>query len=122
MYWTSNLRPRGDLEGLGGDAVRGSRQGKKQPFAVYMEGQREAARIRQEVNTTLSEVDIIATPTGSTLGDKCDASDGGYPGSGGAGAVEGGLHKRHREPDGDAGGIGAVRFCVWGTGCRWGCS
>ena len=51
----------------------GIEAGKKQPFAVYMEGQREAARIRQEVESALSKVDIIATPTGSTLGDKCDA-------------------------------------------------
>lgn len=51
----------------------GLESGKNQPFSVYMEGQWEAARIRQEVESALSEVDVIATPTGSTLGDKCDA-------------------------------------------------
>ena len=72
VYWTSNFSWE-ILEGW--EEIRpGIEQGKNQPFAVYLEGQREAARIRQEVNAALSEVDVIASPTGSTLGDKCDAS------------------------------------------------
>ena len=92
VYWTSNFS-REILEGW--EEIRpGIEAGKNQPFAVYMEGQREAARIRQEVNAALSEVDVIATPTGSTLGDKCDASTAMIRGLRGSGAVEGGLHKR----------------------------
>ena len=72
VYWTSNFS-REILEGW--DEIRpGIESGKRQPFAVYMEGQREAARIRQEVDAALRDVDVIATPTGSTLGDKCDAT------------------------------------------------
>ena len=72
VYWTSNF----SQEMLKGwDEIRpGIEAGKRQPFSVYMEGQREASRIRQEVEAALSEVDVIATPTGSTLGDKCDAT------------------------------------------------
>lgn len=71
VYWTSNFSDE-ILEGW--EEIRpGIEAGKNQPFAVYMEGQREAARIRREVEAALSEVDVIATPTGSTLGDKCDA-------------------------------------------------
>ena len=36
--------------------------------------------------------------------------DGSYSGTGGAGSVEGGLHKRHRQPDGDACHFGALRL------------
>ncbi len=57
------------------DVMRpGLEAGRRQPFSVYMEGQREAARIRQEVESAMADVDVIATPTGSTVGDKCDAS------------------------------------------------
>ncbi len=72
VYWTSNFS---EVILEGWEEIRpGIESGKNQPFAVYMEGQREAARIRQEVEAALSEVDVIATPTGSTLGDECDAS------------------------------------------------
>ena len=79
-----------------------------------MEGQREAARIRQEVDAALREVDVIATPTGSTLGDKCDATTAMIRGRGGAGSVKGSLHKRNRQPHGDACHFGAVRLCLGG--------
>ena len=71
VYWTSHFS-REILEGW--EEIRpGIEAGKNQPFAVYMEAQREATAIRQEVSAALAEVDVIATPTGSTLGDKCDA-------------------------------------------------
>ena len=72
VYWTSFF---GEEVMEEWEVMRaGMESGKSQPFAVYMEGQQAAARIRQEVNAALSEVDVIATPTGSTLGDKCDAT------------------------------------------------
>ena len=72
VYWTSNFS-REILEGW--EEIRpGIEAGRSQPFAVYMEGQQEAARIRREVEAALAEVDVIATPTGSTLGDRCDAT------------------------------------------------
>ncbi len=72
VYWTSFF---GEEVVEKWEEIRpGIVAGKRQPFSVYMEGQQEAARIRQEVEAAMSEVDVIATPTGSTLGDKCDAS------------------------------------------------
>ena len=71
VYWT---------EKFGSETVEGWKEiqpaveaGRKQPFSEYINGLREAAAIRQEVNAVLSDVDVIATPTGSTLNDKFDA-------------------------------------------------
>ena len=71
VYWTSNFS-REIIDGW--EEIRpGIEAGRRQPFSVYLEGQLQAARIRQEVEAAMLGVDVIATPTGSTLGDKCDA-------------------------------------------------
>ncbi|MCB1742410.1 MAG: amidase [Gammaproteobacteria bacterium] len=49
-------------------------QGRAQPFADYLHAQQQRARIRQECDLVLNEVDLIALPTGSTVGDRWDAS------------------------------------------------
>lgn len=47
--------------------------GRIQPFAEYLHTQQLRARIRQEANAVLCDVDIIAMPTGSSFGDRWDA-------------------------------------------------
>ena len=49
-------------------------EGLNQPAEDYIRAQYLRARIRQEAIAALNEVDVIAMPTGSTFGDKWDAS------------------------------------------------
>jgi aspartyl-tRNA(Asn)/glutamyl-tRNA(Gln) amidotransferase subunit A len=48
-------------------------QGRQQPFSDYLHAQQQRALICQEAVAVLHEVDVIATPTGSTFGDAWDA-------------------------------------------------
>ena len=48
-------------------------RGDSQTFAEYLHGQHKRMAIRQEVVSVLQEVDAIALPTGSTIGDRWDA-------------------------------------------------
>ncbi len=49
-------------------------RGEEQTFAEYIHAQQKRMAIRQEVVAALREVDAIAMPTGSTIGDKWDAT------------------------------------------------
>ena len=48
-------------------------RGDSQTFAEYLHGQHKRMAIRQEIVSVLQEVDAIAMPTGSTIGDRWDA-------------------------------------------------
>lgn len=48
-------------------------RGEAQSFADYLHGQQKRMAIRQEAISALQTVDVIAMPTGSTIGDKWDA-------------------------------------------------
>ena len=48
--------------------------GGNQSFADYLHGQHKRMAIRQEAIAVLKQVDVIAMPTGSTIGDKWDAT------------------------------------------------
>ncbi|MCH7807113.1 MAG: hypothetical protein IH995_08235, partial [Proteobacteria bacterium] len=47
--------------------------GRNESFADYLHTQQFRARVTQEANAVLREVDVIAMPTGSTYGDAWDA-------------------------------------------------
>ena len=49
-------------------------RGDSQSFADYLHGQQKRMAIRQESIAVLKQVDVIAMPTGSTIGDKWDAT------------------------------------------------
>lgn len=49
-------------------------RGRQQTFAEYIHGQNKRAAIRQEITGVLTQVDVIAMPTGSTIGDKAEAA------------------------------------------------
>ena len=49
-------------------------RGDNQSFADYLHGQHKRMAIRQEAIAVLKQVDVIAMPTGSTIGDKWDAT------------------------------------------------
>ena len=49
-------------------------RGDQQTFAEYLHGQQTRMAIRQEAVGVLKQVDAIAIPTGSTIGDKWDAT------------------------------------------------
>ncbi len=49
-------------------------RGDNQTFAEYLHGQQKRMAIRQEAVAVLKQVDAIAMPTGSTIGDKWDAT------------------------------------------------
>ena len=71
VYWTENFSSE-TLEGWL-EIKPSIEAGSKQPFSEYIDGLRQAAVIRREVEAALSDVDVIATPTGSTLNDRFDA-------------------------------------------------
>ena len=48
-------------------------KGDEQSFAEYLHGQQKRMAIRKEAISALHRVDVIAMPTGSTIGDKGDA-------------------------------------------------
>jgi aspartyl-tRNA(Asn)/glutamyl-tRNA(Gln) amidotransferase subunit A len=48
-------------------------RGRQQTFTEYIHGQNKRAAIRQEITGVLTQVDVIAMPTGSTIGDKAEA-------------------------------------------------
>ena len=54
-------------------ALESTRQAIYDSFDDYLEAVRRRAFIRQEVEAALREVDVIATPTGSSFGDRWDA-------------------------------------------------
>jgi aspartyl-tRNA(Asn)/glutamyl-tRNA(Gln) amidotransferase subunit A len=49
-------------------------RGDEQTFAEYIHAQQKRMAIRQEVVAVLQTVDAIAMPTGSTIGDRWDAT------------------------------------------------
>ena len=49
-------------------------RGEKQTFEEYLHGQHQRMAIRQEAIAVLRQVDAIAMPTGSTIGDRWDAT------------------------------------------------
>ena len=71
VYWTKNFSSETLEAWL--EIKPSIEAGRKQPFSEYIDGLREAAVIRREVEAALSDVDVIATPTGSTLNDRFDA-------------------------------------------------
>ena len=54
-------------------ALESTRQAISDSFDDYLEAVRRRAFIKQEVEATLREVDVIATPTGSSFGDRWNA-------------------------------------------------
>lgn len=49
-------------------------RGRQQTFAEYLHGQYKRAAIRQELVGILTQVDLVAMPTGNTIGDRWDAT------------------------------------------------
>jgi aspartyl-tRNA(Asn)/glutamyl-tRNA(Gln) amidotransferase subunit A len=48
-------------------------EGRAQPFHEYLHAMHKAARINQELFEELTKVDVIAIPTGATMGDRADS-------------------------------------------------
>ena len=49
-------------------------RGENQTFTDYLHAQQKRMAIRQEIISVLKDVDVVAMPTGNTIGDKWDAT------------------------------------------------